>query len=181
MDYSKSLILKDGREPTLRSGVPADAAALLDVFNRTHEETDFLLTYADENSLTVQQEEEFLRRKIDSSNELEILALLDGKTVGSAGIEALGSRDKIRHRAEFGISILKDFWGLGIGRALTEACIECAKAAGYSQLELEVAAENERTVSLYERAGFAEYGRNPLGFIKRDGTPQPAILMRLEL
>lgn len=40
------------------------------------------------------------------------------------------------HRAEFGISIAKEFWGLGIGQALTAACIDCARKAGYAQLEL---------------------------------------------
>ena len=29
----------------------------------------------------------------------------------------------------YGISVDKAYWGLGIGRALTEGCIECAKTA----------------------------------------------------
>ena len=29
-----------------------------------------------------------------------------------------------------GISILKEYWGLGLGKALSEACILCAKEAG---------------------------------------------------
>ena len=45
--------------------------------------------------------------------------------------QAIGSRYKVRHRAEYGISIAKEYWGLGIGQALTFACIECAKSAGY--------------------------------------------------
>ena len=45
-------------------------------------------------------------------------------------------------------------WGLGIGRALTEACIECAKAAGFSQLELDVVAANTAALRLYESVGF---------------------------
>ena len=181
MKYNRTVVLGNGEKLILRSGEPGDAQELLAVFNRTHEETDFMLTYADENSFTVEQEENFLRERLNSPNEIEILAVLGGKVVGSAGIESLGSKEKIRHRAEFGIGILKDCWGLGIGRALTEACIECAREAGYSQLELEVAAENGRAVSLYERAGFTEFGRNPLGFIKRGGEAQSLILMRLEL
>ena len=81
----------------------------------------------------------------------------------------------------FGISIDEAWWGLGIGRALTEACIECARAAGYVQLELGVVADNVRAVSLYKSVGFVEYGRNPKGFLTRDGRYQENLHMRLEL
>ena len=101
--------------------------------------------------------------------------------VGSAGIGRIGGKEKVRHRAEFGISVDKAWWGLGIGRALTQACIECAKAAGYAQLELEVVADNRRAVALYESEGFAEYGRNPKGFLSRFTGWQELVLMRREL
>ena len=74
----------------------------------------------------------------------------------------------MRHRGSFGISVDRAWWGLGIGRALTEACIECAKAAGFSQLELEVVAANTAALRLYESVGFVEYGRNPRGFRSRE-------------
>ena len=75
----------------------------------------------------------------------------------------------------------KAHWGLGIGRALTEACIECAKKAGYAQLELEVVAENKSALALYKSVGFVEYGRNPKGFRSRLTGWQELVLMRLEL
>ena len=79
------------------------------------------------------------------------------------------------------MSVLKEFWGLGIGRALMASCIECAKAAGYHQLELNVVAENVRALSMYEKAGFVEYGRNPKGFRSRITGFQEVVSMRLEL
>ena len=100
---------------------------------------------------------------------------------GTAGIEAIGAQYKVKHRAEFGVNVLKEYWGLGIGRALMEACIQCAREAGYVQLELEVVADNERAVSMYKRAGFVEYGRNPKGFCSRTAGYQELVLMRLEL
>ena len=96
-------------------------------------------------------EAQFLEKKEASTNEIEIVAFVDGKVVGTDGIEAVGTKSKVKHRAEFGISVLKEYWGLGLGRALTEACIKCAKEAGYVQLELEVEAENERAISLYKK------------------------------
>ena len=64
---------------------------------------------------------------------------------------------------------------------MTEACIECAKKAGYIQLELEVVAENKSAIALYESVGFVEYGRNPKGFRSRFISWQEVVLMRLEL
>lgn len=104
----------------------------------------------------------------------------DGIVVGTAGIEAVGTKYKVRHRAEFGISVAKEFWGLGIGRALTEACIECAKSAGYLQLELSAVSDNKAAIALYESVGFREYGRNPKGFRSRISGWQEIVLMRLE-
>ena len=106
---------------------------------------------------------------------------MDGILVGSAGNHALSTREKLRHRADFGISILREYWGQGIGAALTGACIDCAKEAGFRQLELEAVGDNENAVRLYKKYGFMEYGRNPRGFLTRDGRWQELVLMRLEL
>ena len=70
---------------------------------------------------------------------------------------------------------------MGIGRALVDASIDCARQAGYTQLELEVVADNERAVSLYRRAGFEEYGRNPRGYQSASAGYQELVYMRLEL
>lgn len=181
MRYNKIITLKNGMECCLRNAVESDGQAVFDIFNLTHSETDYLLSYPDENSLDVMQESRFLKEKTESENEIEIVAVVDNAVVGMAGIEAAGAKYKVRHRAELGISVAKEFWGLGIGQALTAACIECARAAGYIQLELNVVAENARALSMYEKAGFAEYGRNPKGFNSRMTGFQELVYMRLEL
>ncbi len=181
MKYYKTITLKNGMECCLRNGIESDGQAVLENFNLTHAQTDYLLSYPDENSFDATQESRFLKEKEESENEIEIIAVVDGVVVGTAGIEAVGSKYKVRHRAEFGISIAEKFWGLGIGRALMDACIECARNAGYVQLELNVVAENVRAVSMYERAGFTEYGRNPKGFNSRIVGFQEVIYMSLEL
>ena len=153
MEYHKTITLKDGRACTLRNGTAEDGQALLKIFNLTHTQTDYLLTYPEEHSYTAEDEAELLRRKTDSADEIELL----------------------------GISVDKAHWGLGIGRALTEGCIECARTAGYVQLELEAVAENKSALALYRSVGFQEYGRNPKGFRSRLTGWQELVLMRLEL
>ena len=181
MRYYQKIILKNGKEALLKNGDAADGAAVYDCFNATHAETDYLLSYPDENSFDPEQEAQFLEEKTGSSDEIEIIALIDGKVAGTAGIEAVGRKYKVKHRAEMGISILKEYWGLGLGKALTKACIQCAKEAGYTQVELNVVAENEAAISLYQSLGFEEFGRNPRGFNSRISGYQELVYMRLEL
>lgn len=181
MKYSQKITLKNGQVALLRNGTAADGSAAFEVFNQTHAETDYLLSYSDENSLDAAQEADFLQEKSQSANEIEIIAIVDGRVVGIAGIEAVGSKYKLRHRAEFGISVLREYWGLGLGRALTRACIQCAREAGYSQIELNVVAENAAAIALYTKEGFVEYGCNPRGFNSRLSGYQELVYMRLEL
>lgn len=181
MKYEQAVTLKDGRRCQIRSAKGDEAESVLEHFNLTHVQTDFLLTYPDESSFTIEQERDFLEARLASPRAVFLIALVDGALVGSAGIEEVGGACKLLHRASFGISVDQSYWGLGIGRALTNACIDCAKKAGYLQLELEVVGENTSAISLYKQCGFGEYGRNPKGFRTRDGRFRELVLMRLEL
>lgn len=181
MKYNRTVRLKDGRECLLRDGREEDGQAVFEIFNLHHGETDYLLSYPDENSMDGEQESAFLKEKSDSDREIQMIAVVDNVVVGMASLMSKGSKDKVRHRADFGISVSRAYWGLGIGGALLVGCIECAKDAGYEQLELEVVAENRVAVSMYERAGFVEYGRNAKGFKSRGSGFQELIYMRKEL
>ena len=181
MKYYNTIKLKNGKELVLRNGTEADGAAVHEVFNRAHGETDYLLSYPDENTFDAAGEARFLKAREESSDAAEILAVVDGVIVGTAGIEPLGTKFKVKHRSDFGISVLQEYWGLGIGTALTEAGIECAREAGYKQLELTAVADNVRALALYKKAGYVEFGRNPKGFLSRYGGWQELVYMRLEL
>ena len=181
MTYHKTVTLKDGRTCVIRNGEERDAEGVLANFIATHGQTEFLSTYPDETTFTVEYEEAYLKKKKEAERDAALVAEVDGVIAGTAGVDLISRSDKVKHRAHFGISIDRAWWGIGIGRALTEACIECAKAAGYLQIELGVIADNKRAISLYRSTGFTEYGRNPKGFRTRDGRWQEDILMRLEL
>ena len=181
MEYRKTVLLKNGRACTLRNGTEQDARSMLANFILTHAQTDYLTTYPEEVSMTLEEERAYLKRKTESSREVELVAEIDGEIVGTAGVDGVRNAEKTKHRASFGISIEKSWWGLGVGRALTEACVECAKKAGYIQLELEAVADNQRAIALYQGVGFVEYGRNPKGFFSKLSGWQELVLMRLEL
>ena len=181
MKYYEKINLKDGRECILRNCTEADGEAVLEIFNLTHEETDNLMSYPDESTLNAEEEASFLKEKEDSDKEIEILAEIDGKIAGLAGLSSIGNKYKICHRVDFGISVSKECWNLGIGSALLSACISCAKEVGYEQIELNVVADNPSAISIYKKAGFEEFGRNPKGFRSRYSSYQELVYMRKEL
>ena len=181
MRYAKTVVLKGGVELLVRNAVASDARALREATQRTHAQTDYLLSCPDEQSTDDEQGARSLEETERSGNQVELVAVIDGRIVGSAGVSAVRSRRKVAHRARFGISVLKEYWGMGIGRALMDASVDCARQAGYTQLELEVVADNERALSLYRRAGFEEYGCNPRGYRSAASGYQELVHMRLEL
>ena len=100
MQYEKEIVLKDGTECLLRGASEADAAEVLRIFGLTHAETDYLLTYPEENSFTVGQEAEFLKERSEGKKAIEIAAFVDGRIAGTADIDPIDDKEKIRHRAD---------------------------------------------------------------------------------
>ena len=108
MRYTKTMLLAGGVELLVRNAVASDARALRETVQRTHAETDYLLSYPDEQRVDDEQEARSLEETERSCNEVELVAVVDGRIVGSAGITAVGSRRKVAHRARFGISVLQE-------------------------------------------------------------------------
>ena len=181
MEYFSKVKLKNGLDCTITNAKKENAEEMIGIFSLTHAQTDNLLSMPEECTMTVQEEEDFLQNLEQSEREVELMAQVDGKIVGSAGIEKIGNHIKTNHRAEFGISIDKAFWGLGIGKELTKACIECAKRAGYTQIELQVVSTNTSAISLYKSLGFIQYGVLPCGFCSKKAGEQELVFMYLPL
>lgn len=180
MKYTKEIVLQNNKKCLIRDAVGDDAQEVLNVFLQTHEQTDYLSSYKDETTFDADFEKKFLTDIENSEKEIYICAVVDGHIVGTASVFSIGP-NKVRHRAEFGIAVDRDFWGIGIGQALTAACIEFSQSAGYAQLELEVVSDNTGAIALYRKMGFIEFGRNPRGFISRFQGWQELVSMRLEL
>ena len=181
MLYRKTVTLKDGTSCLIKNPEPDEAAEVVRSFITTHGETEFLSSYPDEAPLTEESERKFIESRNADERAIELCAYIDGVIVATAGFSPVGRYEKLRHRAEYGVSVERAYWGRGIGRALTDACIQCAVSAGFTQLELEAVADNKSAISLYESAGFVEYGRNPKGFKPRSGGWQEIVLMAKDL
>lgn len=87
MKYHKNILLKDNRECLLREGRKEDGAAVFELFNVTHAQTDYLRSYPDENSMDAEQESKFLQEKSGSAREIEMVAVVENAVVGMAAME----------------------------------------------------------------------------------------------
>ena len=166
----QEITLKDGRVCTLRTPRAEDGAALLDYKLQCNGETEFVLSYPDEFSLTAEQEGAFAEAQAQSPDSLMITCFDGGRAVGSAQIR-FDHRDKLRHRATVGVGILREYWRQGIATRLMELLISQAQARpGVECVTLEYIEGNERARALYEKLGFQERCRDEDAIHLRGGA-----------
>ena len=77
---------------------------------------------------------------------------------------------KMRHRANVGIALLREFWDRGIGTQMFMEMEKAARERNVRQMELEVLEGNDRAIHLYEKMGFRLVGSRPDAFMMQDGT-----------
>ena len=84
----------------------------------------------------------------------------------------------VQHCGSLGMGLLSAYRGRGIGQALLSACLCKARANGITRVELEVRADNERALKLYERMGFVRESIKRKG-MRFDGVYFDCIQMSL--
>ena len=172
---------KNGKIYTLRSPKETDAAQMLAYLKTSAAETEYGLSYPDELDFSIQDEEAFIRAHAENDGSLMISAFNGDTLVGNATLSCVFDKAKTRHRATFGIAILKCAWGQGLGHKILSELIAFAKQVGYEQLELEVVSTNTVAINLYKKLGFKVYGERPRSFKLKNGSYSNELLMVLKL
>jgi len=151
--------LRDGRVATIRTAVPDDAVALLAHVRAVFTESEFNISTPGEFTMTEEQERAWVQGNIDRPGHVALIAEVDGAVVGFLNF-AVAGRLRLAHHGALGISVRKEYWGQGVGRALMETLLAWAAAEpGVEKVCLAVVAANERAVALYRKLGFVEEGR----------------------
>jgi ribosomal protein S18 acetylase RimI-like enzyme len=77
----------------------------------------------------------------------------DGDVVGWCDVTPM-SRPSQAHRGVFGVGLLPQFRGQGIGTKLTKKALAAARAFGLHRVELTVREHNTGAIELYKKQGF---------------------------
>ena len=71
-----------------------------------------------------------------SHDHIQLPPKVNGKIIGSTSLNR--KRNRMRHRAEFGISLNKAWWGCGAATPLAEGVLTFVRETGVEQVDLEV-------------------------------------------
>lgn len=82
-------------------------------------------------------------------------------------------------KGEFGVSVLKEYWGNGIGEELIKYLIAWSKDSGIiRKINLRVRTDNTPAIKLYKKLGFLEEGKRKRDFLIK-GKFYDSLLMGL--
>ncbi len=109
------------------------------------------------------------------------LVATDGERVlGWAALSSTSERTCYRGVVENSVYVAQAARGSGVGRALMDALIAGARAAGFWTIETGVFPENEASVALHESLGFRVVGRRER-IAELDGRWRDTLLLELRL
>lgn len=161
--------LNDGRSAALRSLTARDAPQLIRYLLAMSAATEYMTRYPEEVDADPASQAARLSAAAQSRTNAFLGCFVQGRLVGNLGLYQAEDRLRTRHRCTVGLGVLPGWQGLGIGTALLRGALDCARAAGYEQMELTVVTENAPARHLYEKLGFAVTGAIPHAYKNKAG------------
>jgi phosphinothricin acetyltransferase len=105
-----------------------------------------------------------------------LVAVVDDEVVGWIAASATSARACYAGVIEHSVYVATHARGRGVGRALLEAFVASAEAAGSWTIQAQMFPENEATMRLHERAGFRLVGRRER-IAQLDGVWRDTVLL----
>src|SRR6056297_1306362 len=134
-----------------------DAEWVISYLKKVGGETNFLTFGKEGVSYTIEQEKVLLRNMKETKGNYMIGGYLKNKLVTVGSITS-SSKERLKHKADVGISVLKDYWNIGIGSQMMEYLIFLCRKNSFRKIDLIVYENNERAIKLYEKLGFVKEG-----------------------
>ena len=146
----------------IRPATPADLPAILALYRVLDEE---LVDLQPEFFCAAPREEEPLLQYIQAADADFLLAVQDGVTVGFALVVYAGWTPSFscvlphRYAGLYDLVVAREYRRKGVGSALLAAAKQWARDRRLEYLELNVLAQNETAIALYEAHDFVEASR----------------------
>lgn len=153
------LIVKNGVQLTLRYAEARDAEKLLSFVNQVAGESENITFGPGEFGLSIEEERAFLQQTAEASGSFYLIAEVAREIAGTL-IFGAGKRPRLQHAGEFGVTVLRKYWNLGIGSQMLAFLIAWARQNGtIRKINLRVRVDNLPAIHLYEKFEFVQEGR----------------------
>lgn len=166
----------NGMNYTIRSAVDQDAKALSALRLQIDGETENLDREKGEAFIDVPGFEQMIQADTKNERNIFLVAVAQDRIVGFSRCEG-NHLKRFSHKVEFGVCVLKEFWGFGIGKNLLKESISWADSAGIKKITLNVLETNGKAIKLYEKLGFEIEGILKKDKILSDGKYYNTIVM----
>ncbi|HET7113811.1 MAG TPA: GNAT family N-acetyltransferase [Pyrinomonadaceae bacterium] len=136
----------------IRRAEPDDCNAIYEMFRSPK-------VYEGTLQLPYPSREQWRKRISETDGCYNLVAVSGEHVIGMLTVDTFPNRPRRRHVGRIGISVSDEWQGKGVGKALMRAGIDLAdKWLNLTRLELEVYADNESAIRLYEQFGFEREG-----------------------
>ncbi|WP_313804988.1 GNAT family N-acetyltransferase [Cytobacillus sp.] len=160
----------------IRSATIKDAQELSDLRVQIDGETENLDREKGEGFIDAAGFEQLIQTDTENSKNLFLVAEVCNRIVGFSRCEG-NQLKRLSHKVEFGVCILKEFWGYGIGKKLLNESISWADSNGIKKITLNVLETNEKAIKLYQKLGFEVEGILKKDKILSDGNYYNTMIM----
>lgn len=161
---------------TIRPAMKKDAKELSEIRVQIDGETQNLDREKGEAYIDTLGFEELIKTDTEKGNNLFLVAVMNDNIVGFSRCEG-NLLKRFAHKVEFGVCVLKDYWGYGIGTNLLKESITWADTNEITKMALTVLETNEKAVDLYKKFGFKIEGILEKDKLLSDGKYYNTVVM----
>ncbi|MDR0270529.1 GNAT family N-acetyltransferase [Paenibacillus sp.] len=160
----------------IRSAVIEDATSLSKLRVQIDGETENMDRESGEAFIDASGFEKMINADQESPRNLFLVAVIEDRIVGFSRCEGTNLK-RLLHKVEFGVCVLKEFWGYRIGKNLLSESIFWADSVGIKKMVLSVLETNEKAIELYKKHGFETEGVLKHDKLLADGRLYNTIVM----
>ena len=147
----------NGLTYTVRSAVQTDAEQLSEIRVQIDGETENMDREAGEGFIDKIGFQKIIKTDSEEMKNLFLVAEVHNRIVGFSRCEG-SDLTRLSHKVEFGVCILKEYWGYGIGKNLLQKSIKWADENEVKKISLQVLEKNEKAIQLYKKLGLEVEG-----------------------
>jgi ribosomal protein S18 acetylase RimI-like enzyme len=161
---------------TIRSAITTDAMTLSKLRVQIDSETENLDREPGEAFIDEKGFQQLIQSDSEKPRNLFLVAVVKNRIVGFSSCEG-HTLTRFAHKVEFGVCVLQEYWGYGMGKNLLAESIAWADANGIQKITLNVLETNDKAVTLYQKLGFEIEGILKNDKILSDGNFYNTIVM----